>query len=67
MKLIVDNMSCNHCVKAVTKAINEIDAKAIVTVDLAKKEVTIEGGTISQEDAIKAIDNAGYQFVGVAY
>ncbi|WP_392560557.1 heavy-metal-associated domain-containing protein [Orbus mooreae] len=67
MKLIVDNMSCNHCVKAVTKAINEIDAKAVVTVDLAKKEVTIEGGTISQEDAIKAIDNAGYQFVGVAY
>lgn len=67
MKLIVDNMSCGHCVKAVTKAINDIDAKAVVSIDLAKKEVTVEGGSICQEDVIKAIDNAGYQFVGVAY
>lgn len=66
MKLIVDNMSCGHCVKAVTKAINELDAKAVVTVDLARKEVTIEGSTLSQEAAIRAIDDAGYQFVGVA-
>lgn len=67
MKLIVDNMSCNHCVKAVTKAINDVDPKAMVTIDLAKKEVTIEGGTISQEAAIKAVDGAGYQFVGISY
>lgn len=67
MKLIVDNMSCNHCVKAVTKAINDVDPKAIVTIDLAKKEVTIEGGTISQEAAIKAVDDAGYQFVAISY
>lgn len=67
MKLIVDNMSCNHCVKAVTKAINDVDPKAMVTIDLAKKEVTIEGGTISQEAAIKAVDDAGYQFVAISY
>lgn len=67
MKLIVDNMSCNHCVKAVTKAINDVDPKAMVTIDLAKKEVTIEGGTISQEAAIKTVDDAGYQFVGISY
>lgn len=60
-------MSCNHCVKAVTKAINDVDPKAIVTIDLAKKEVTIEGGTISQEAAIKAVDDAGYQFVAISY
>lgn len=65
MKLVVDNMSCHHCVKAITKAINNIDSKAQVTVDLAQKEVTIEGGTITQEAAIKAIDDAGYQFVGI--
>ena len=65
MKLVVDNMSCHHCVKAINKAINNIDSKAQVTVDLAQKEVIIEGGTISQEAAIKAIDDAGYQFVGI--
>ncbi|RKS85115.1 copper chaperone [Orbus hercynius] len=65
MKLIIDNMSCNHCVKVITKAINDIDSQAKVTVDLAKKEVAIDGGTLSQEVAINAIDAAGYQFVGI--
>jgi len=67
MKLIVDNMTCNHCVKAVTKAINDVDPNAKVSVDLTKKEVTIDGGSISQEAAIKAVDDAGYQFVGISY
>lgn len=66
MKLIVDNMSCNHCVKAITKAINEIDPKAVVSIDLPNKLVTINGGTISQEAAIEAIDEAGYQFVSIS-
>lgn len=67
MKLIVDNMSCQHCVNAITKAINDIDPKAKVTIDLAKHEVDIEGGTICQEAAIAAINEAGYEFVGISY
>ncbi|OCG11482.1 hypothetical protein A9G09_11185 [Gilliamella sp. wkB292] len=67
MKLIVDNMSCQHCVKAITKAINDIDPKAKVTVDLTKHEVDIEGGSISQELAIAAVNEAGYEFVGISY
>lgn len=67
MKLIVGNMTCNHCVKAVTKAINDVDPNAKVSVDLTKKEVTIDGGSISQEAAIKVVDDAGYQFVGIGY
>lgn len=67
MKLIVDNMSCQHCVKTITKAINDIDPKAKVTVDLAQHEVDIEGGTISQEAAIQAVNEAGFEFVGISY
>ncbi|MCX8662178.1 heavy-metal-associated domain-containing protein [Gilliamella sp. B2911] len=67
MKLIVDNMSCQHCVKTIIKAINDIDPKAKVTVDLAKHEVDIEGGTISQEAAIQAVNQAGFEFVGISY
>ncbi|MCO6551933.1 MAG: heavy-metal-associated domain-containing protein [Gilliamella sp.] len=63
MKLIVDNMSCQHCVKAITKAINEVDPKAIVTVDLAKHEVDIANSTISQVAIIEAINQAGYAVV----
>lgn len=60
-------MSCQHCVKTITKAINDIDPKAKVTVDLAKHEVDIEGGTISQEAAIQAVNQAGFEFVGISY
>lgn len=60
-------MSCQHCVKAITKAINDIDPKAKVTVDLAKHEVDIEGGSISQEAVIAAVNEAGYEFVGISY
>lgn len=67
MKLIVDNMSCQHCVKTITKAINDIDPKAKLTVDLAKHEVDIEGGTISQEAAIQAVNQVGFEFVGISY
>ena len=67
MKLIVDDMSCQHCVKTITKAINDIDPKAKVTIDLAKHEVDIEDGTISQEAAIQAVNQAGFEFVGISY
>ena len=65
MKLIVDNMSCQHCVKAITKAINDIDPNAKVTVDLTKREVDIENSSISQEAAITAVNEAGYEFVRI--
>ncbi|NUF50291.1 heavy-metal-associated domain-containing protein [Gilliamella sp. ESL0250] len=67
MKLIVDNMSCQHCVKMITKAINDIDPNAKVTVDLTKREVDIENSFISQEAAITAVNEAGYKFVRTAY
>ncbi|WP_208293504.1 heavy-metal-associated domain-containing protein [Zophobihabitans entericus] len=62
MKLIVNNMSCGHCVKTVTKAIQSIDSAAKVDVDLAKKEVAITGN-VSLEAAIKAINDAGFEYV----
>jgi copper chaperone len=38
----VKGMSCGHCVKAVTKALNEVEGIKEVSVDLAKGEVTFE-------------------------
>lgn len=63
MKLIVDNMSCAHCVTTITQAINQIDPQAIVMVDLEKKEVNIESNIIKQDAAISAIDDAGFDII----
>lgn len=44
-QLQVENMSCGHCVRAVTAAVQGVDAAAQVEVDLATKSVTITSAT----------------------
>jgi len=43
MKLVVQGMTCGHCVKAVTAAIAAFDPDARVQVDLAAGRVDIDG------------------------
>ena len=58
-ELTVQDMSCKHCVGRVTKAVQEIDGDAVVTIDLPTGKVRID----SQADLDRiaaAIDQAGY-------
>jgi copper chaperone len=61
-QLQVENMSCGHCVGAVTKAVQEIDAAAKVEVDLASKTVKIDSAT-ALAPLKSAIADAGYPVV----
>ncbi|WP_250513382.1 heavy-metal-associated domain-containing protein [Caballeronia sp. INDeC2] len=64
-EFVVQGMSCQHCVAAVTRSIHEIDPQAQVRVDLQRGTVVVESG--QSNDALKeAIDEAGYTVVGVA-
>ena len=61
----VQGMSCQHCVAAVTRSIQEIDPQAQVRVDLERGRVEVESA--QSNDALKeAIDEAGYTVVGIA-
>ncbi|MCX4220722.1 MULTISPECIES: heavy-metal-associated domain-containing protein [Pseudomonas] len=55
----VEGMSCGHCVKAVTQAVQSKDPTASVRVDLAAKEVGVESA-LSAEQVIEAISEEGY-------
>jgi copper chaperone len=55
----VTGMSCQHCVKAVTQAIEAIDPEAKVAVTLETGRVTVETHT-SREDVAQAITEEGY-------
>jgi copper chaperone len=55
----VEGMSCGHCVKAITSALQTRDAAASVRVDLAAKEVGVES-SLSAEQVIAAISEEGY-------
>ena len=60
----IKGMSCNHCVMAVTRALNEIDGVKDVKVDLAKGEATYDEVKPVDLDIVKAqIAKAGYEVV----
>ena len=60
--LKVDGMSCEHCVKAVTGAVEALRGVSGVTVDLAAKTVTVEHDSIvAPTDKITTeIEDQGY-------
>ena len=58
-ELQVKGMSCQHCVKGVTRAIQEQDPQAEVQVDLPSHQVTVQ--TSAPRDAVVAqLSGAGY-------
>ncbi len=56
----VEGMSCGHCVKAITEAVQAKDPAASVRVDLAAREVGVESA-LTAEQVIAAISEEGYE------
>ncbi|MDH4280621.1 MAG: heavy-metal-associated domain-containing protein [Acidimicrobiia bacterium] len=54
----VPDVSCNHCVDAITSEVAPLAGVAAVDVDLETKIVTVTGG--DHAAIIAAIDEAGY-------
>ena len=55
----VDDMTCNHCVMTITKAVKSLDGAAQIEIDLPAKRVRVESplGPAKVADAIR---NAGF-------
>ena len=65
-KLFIEGMSCGHCVKHVSDALNELTGVNKVEVDLAGKYAVLDAvQEISDEDIRVAIDDAGYEVVKI--
>lgn len=62
--IIVDGMSCNHCVMSVTKALEEIGGKDI-NINLDTKEVKLEAGNIDNKSLKEAIDDIGFDVLEI--
>jgi copper chaperone len=56
----VQDMSCGHCVKAITEALHCVDTAAAVRIDLATHEVEIASTGASPAALAQAISEAGY-------
>jgi copper ion binding protein len=63
----VKGMTCGHCVGSVTQEISALPGVEHVDVVLETGKVTVKSGTALTVDQIReAVDEAGYELVGVA-
>ena len=56
----VMDMTCGHCVSAVTKAVKEAAPDATVDIDLESHRVRVAGAASSADAIAAAIREAGY-------
>jgi copper chaperone len=59
VEFTLPDMTCGHCVKAVTAAVLRVDPAARVTVDLSSHQVRIESSR-SAQDFSAALADEGY-------
>jgi len=57
--LQVEGMSCGHCIRAVTNAIQGLDQAAKVEVDLAAKRVGAQT-SLPRADVVRAVEKEGF-------
>ena len=63
----VADMSCGHCISAITKAVKGADADASVSIDPASHRVGIESTTADTAKLSSAIEETGYTPVALAH
>ncbi|MBQ7250494.1 MAG: heavy-metal-associated domain-containing protein [Bacilli bacterium] len=64
--VLVEGMMCQHCAAHVKEALEKLDGVADAKVDLKGKCVEVKvKGEVAEEAYRKAIEDAGYKFVGV--
>ncbi len=63
--LIVEGMSCGHCVMAVKKAVGALNGVMEVEVDLATKKVEVDGENLNDSLIKEAIEDAGYDVLEI--
>jgi copper chaperone len=55
----IPSMSCGHCVKAVTQAVQDVDPQAKVDVNLDTKLVQVDS-TAERQKIVESLADAGY-------
>ncbi len=65
-KILIEGMSCQHCVNHVTEALEEFCGVKSVNVDLDNKNAVVElAHPVDDAKFKEAVDEAGYEVVGI--
>jgi len=59
-QFLVPDMTCGHCVKAITAAVTEADPTATLQIDLPSHVVSVSSQTLSDDALLETLREAGY-------
>lgn len=61
-EFVLPDMTCGHCAKSVTQAVQKVDPQAQVAIDLPSHRVTVTSpaATLDTERLTQALTEAGY-------
>jgi copper chaperone len=63
-KILIEGMSCNHCVGHVKEALEALEGVSSINVNLEGNYATVE--TVVENDILKeAIEEEGYDVIGI--
>lgn len=65
-KILIEGMSCQHCVNHVKEALGDVSGVKSVTVDLDNKNAVVDlENPVDDAKFKEAIDEAGYEVTGI--
>lgn len=66
-KILVEGMSCRHCVAHVKEALGELNGVEVLDVTLETNSATVDlsKSNVSDDDIKAIIDEYGYKVVGI--
>ncbi|MBM4161582.1 MAG: heavy-metal-associated domain-containing protein [Ignavibacteria bacterium] len=62
-ELIIEGMSCGHCVMSVSKELSKVAGLKVRNVELGRALVEYDDTEVTQAQLAKAIEEAGYRLV----
>jgi len=63
MKLQVEGMSCQHCVRAIEKTVQQLGGSAAVELAAGTVDVTFDESSVTLQQVKEAIEEQGYNVV----
>lgn len=64
-EILIEGMSCKHCVKHVTEALEELEGVKDVKVSLENNNAIVEVDNVNDDTLKNAVEEVGYDVINI--
>jgi copper chaperone len=65
-ELMIEGMSCGHCVMHVKKELSKVSGLTIENVEIGKARVQVDESQVTYDRIARAVEEAGYKLVSAS-